>query len=250
VWAATRTVGIPIGPEAGTRPPVAPADLAATVLEVAVALALLAVARPGGWFGGLDRTAVCGRRLAAWLLTLGLVTAGIVAWTIQPQRPLCDLHASTATLGPLAAVDGHSLLPRTTPPVTVLLGRPARVLAGYLINCASRPVTLERVEALNTTGTAAHLTSFSIRPTTGGVAPVAAGDRDPPPAGPDWQPAEGAMVTPSWRRPALALYADLEPVQPGRFLLSAVRISVRDRDRSRIQPFATILQVRVTRPTR
>ena len=249
VWAATRTVGIPIGPDAGTRPPVARADLAATLLEVAIALALLAVALPAGWTGGLDRTAVRGRRLAAWLAALSLATAGIVAWTVTPQRPLCDLHASTATLGPLAAVEGHSLLPRTTPPVTVQAGQPARVLAGYLINCASRPVTLERVQVLNTTGTAARLTSFSIRPTTGGVAAVVAGDRNQPPGGQDRQPAEGAVVAPSWRRPALALYADLEPVQPGRFLLSAVRITVRDPDRSRTQPFATILQVRVTRPT-
>jgi hypothetical protein len=250
VWAVTRMVGIPIGPEAGTRPPMAPADLAATLLEVAIALALLAVALPAGWTGGLDRTAVSGRRLAAWLAALSLATAGTVAWTVAPQRPLCDLHASTAALGPLASVEGHSLLPRTTPPVTVQVGRPAPVLAGYLINCASRPVTLERVEVLNSTGTAARVTSFSIGPTTGGVAPVVAGDRDPAPAGPDWQPAAGAVVVPSSRRPALALYADLEPLRPGRFLLSAVRITVRDRDRSRTQPFATIVQVRVMRPTR
>jgi hypothetical protein len=252
VWAATRTVGIPLGPEAGERPPVASADLAATLLETTAALALSGVALAGRtrWTARLEHGRVGGRRLAAWLAALGLTVAGTVAGTVGPQRPLCEVHTSTAESGPLAAVDRHSLLPRTTPPVTLQVGRPASVLAGYLVNCASRPVTLEGVEVLNTTGTAARPTSFSIGPTTGGVAPVVAGDRDPPPAGKDRRPADGAVVAPSWRRPALALYADLEPVQPGHFAISAVRITVRDRDRSRTQPFATIVQVRVTRPTR
>jgi len=75
VWAATRTVGIPIGPEAGVRLPVAAADLAATLLETATALVLLGVALAGStrWTARLEHARVGGRRLAVWLATLAQV---------------------------------------------------------------------------------------------------------------------------------------------------------------------------------
>ena len=47
VWAWTRTLGLPLGPGAGTPEPVGRADLVATLLEVATAVALLPrAARP------------------------------------------------------------------------------------------------------------------------------------------------------------------------------------------------------------
>jgi len=75
VWAATRAVGIPIGPEAGERPPVASADLAATLLETTAALALFGVALAGrtGWMARLEHGRVGGRHLAVWLATLQVV---------------------------------------------------------------------------------------------------------------------------------------------------------------------------------
>lgn len=254
VWAATRTVGIPIGPEAGTRPPVAPADLAATSLETVTALALLAVALADGvgWPARLQRVRVGGRGLTVWLAALGLVTAGIVVGTVGPQRPLCEEHTSPAEVGPLAAVEGHSLLPQATAAVTVQLGRPAQVLAGYLVNCATEPVTVERIDVLNATGTAVRVASFWVAPTVEGTAPVLASGRgrDTPASRAGWWPADGVVVSPSSTRLALAVYADLQPLQPGHFAINALRVTVSDRDGPRTQPFATVVQVRVVGPDR
>jgi len=254
VWAATRTVGIPIGPEAGVRPLVAPADLAATLLETAAALALLGLALAGstGWTARLEHGRVGRRRLAGSLAAFSLATAGVVLGTTGPQRPLCDEHTSTAESGPLAAVDGHSLLPRTTPPVTLRVGRPARVLAGHLVNCAGEPVTVERIEVLSATGTAARVTSFLVAPTRNGAAPLPSGDqgRDTWASHGDWRPPHGVVVAPSSARPTLAVYADLKPVQRGHFAINALRVTVTDRGGSRIQPFATLVQVQVAAPDR
>jgi hypothetical protein len=253
VWAATRTVGIPLGPEAGERPPVASADLAATLLETTAALALLGVALAGrtGWTARLEHGRVGGRHLAVWLAMLGLATAGTVLGSTGPQRPLCEVHTSTAESGPLAAMDGHSLLPRTTPPVTLRLGRPASVLAGYLVNCANEPVTIERIEVLNATGTAATVRSFWVAPTPSGAAPVLGGGRgrrDSSASGAGWRPPDGVVVAPTSARPTLAVYTDLQPVRPGHFAINALRVTVSDRDGSRIQPFATLVQVQVAGP--
>jgi hypothetical protein len=252
VWATTRTVGIPIGPEAGTRPPVAPADLAATLLETVTALALLAVALGDGvgWPARLERVRVAGRGLTVWLAALGLVTTGIVVGTVEPQRPLCEQHTSPAEFGPLAAVEGHSLLPQTTPPVTIQAGGPAQVLAGYLVNCAAEPVTVARIDVLNSTGMAARVGSFWVAPTVDGAAPVLASGRgrDTLVSRAGWRPAEGVVVSPSSTRPTLAVYTDLQPRQPGHFAISALRVTVRDRSGSRIQPFATVVQVQVAGP--
>jgi hypothetical protein len=252
VWAATRTVGIPIGPEAGVRPPVAPADLAATLLETAAALALLGLALAGStrWTARLKHGRVGGRRLAGWLAVLSLTAAGVVLGTAGPQRPLCEEHTSTAEFGPLAAVDGHSLLPRTTPPVTLRVGEPARVLTGYLVNCAGEPVTVERIEVLNATGTAARVTSLSVAPTLNGTTPVLAGDpgRDTSASRGGWRPPHGVVVAPTSARATLAVYSDLKTVQPGHFAINALRVTVNDRDGSRVQPFATLVQVQVVGP--
>jgi hypothetical protein len=205
VWAATRTVGIPIGPEADSRPPVAPADLAATLLETVAALVLLAVALGDGvgWPARLERVRVGGCGLTVWLAALGLVTAGMVVGTVGPQRPLCQQHTSPAEVGPLAAVEGHWLLPRTTPPVTIQLGRPAQVLVGYLVNCASEPVTVERIDILSTTGPAARVASFWVAPTVDGAAVVLVSGRDASrlASRAGWRPAEGVVVSPSSTRP-------------------------------------------------
>jgi hypothetical protein len=252
VWAATRTVGIPIGPDAGTRPAVAPADLAATLLETVAALVLLAVALGDGvgWPARLDHLRVGGRGLTVWLAVLGAGTAGMVVGTVGPQRPLCQQHTSRAECGPLAAVEGHSLLPRTTPPVTVQLGRPAQVLVGYLINCATEPVTVERIDVLSTTGPAARIASFWVAPTVDGAAAVLVSDRRSGTLASrvGWRPAEGVVVSPSSTRAALAVYADLQARQPGHVAVSALRVTVRDDRGPRIQPFATVVQAEVAGP--
>lgn len=231
----------------------ASADLAATLLEIVATLALF----EWPWWvapAGRPRSYTPGSADAAWSCgwtALSLATASIVLATTGPPRPLCEEHTSAAEAGPLATVDGHSLLPgTTTPPVTLRLGRPAPVLVGYLVNCASQPATLERIEVLNMTGTAATARSFWVAPTLNGAAPMLAGGqgRDTTASRAGWRRPHGVVVAPTWARPRLAVYTDLQPVRPGHFAVNALRVTVTGRDGSCIQPFATLIQVQVAGP--
>ncbi len=135
IWALTRTAGVPVGVDAGARETVGVADLLAVGLElVAVALVTVELAWPGGGAGAMDRPV--GRRMAAGVLLVGtLVVAPLVAAARPaPVSPLCAGHAEQAALGPLGAVDGHSVLPRGTPAARVAAGQTVRVLAGELVN--------------------------------------------------------------------------------------------------------------------
>src|SRR6266545_3562935 len=155
IWALTRTAGVPVGVNAGARETVGAADLLAVGLElVAVALLTVGLAWPGGRAGAMDRPV--GRRTAAGVLLAGtLVVAPLVAAARPvPVSPLCAGHAEQAALGPLGAVDGHSVLPRGTPAARVAAGQTVRVLAGELVNCADGSVTVERVATLNVSGSA------------------------------------------------------------------------------------------------
>jgi hypothetical protein len=63
-----------------------------------------------------------------------------------------------------------------------------------------------------------------------------------------WRPPHGGVVAPTSARPTLAVYADLQPVQPSHLAINALRLTVTGPDGSRIQPFATLVQVQIAGP--
>jgi hypothetical protein len=74
VWAWSRTVGVPIGPSAGSTEPVGKPDLVATGMEVATAIALLPLARGRAAAGRISVAAVRGRPMTI-VAIVALLTA-------------------------------------------------------------------------------------------------------------------------------------------------------------------------------
>jgi hypothetical protein len=136
LWALSRTVGLPVGPEAGEPEPVGRADLAAVALEAATVLAATLLAWPGARLAG-RRPA---RAATAGVLAVALLT-GAVTWSGLQPTSVCDDHdAGQDRLGPLAAVEGHSLLPASTPVATAAVGQRVGLVVGLLRNCATAPL--------------------------------------------------------------------------------------------------------------
>jgi hypothetical protein len=239
IWALTRTAGVPVGVDAAVRETVGVADLLAVGLELlAVALLTVGLAWPGGGAGAtMDRPV--GRRMAAGVLLVGaLVVAPLVAAARPaPVSPLCAGHAEQAALGPLGAVDGHSVLPRGTPAVRVATGQTVRVLAGELVNCADGAVTVERVATLNVSGSAARVVGFEVGPLPGHV-----GSFTPLPGRADLAPTEAT--------PRLGIFARISAEDPGVFVIDSLRLYLRVRGRQVVQPVATIAAVYVAAPGR
>jgi len=238
IWALTRTAGVPVGVDAGARETVGVADLLAVGLElVAVALVTVELAWPGGGAGAMDRPV--GRRMAAGVLLVGtLVVAPLVAAARPaPVSPLCAGHAEQAALGPLGAVDGHSVLPRGTPAARVAAGQTVRVLAGELVNCADGSVTVVRVATLNVSVSAARVRGFEVGPLPGH-----AGSFTPLPGRADLAPTEAA--------PTLGIFARISAEDPGVFVIDSLRLYLRVDGRQVVQPVATIATVQVAAPGR
>jgi hypothetical protein len=79
VWLASRTIGVPLGPEPWTRETIGTADLAATVMEAAIVIGCLRLLTG-------RRTGVRGRRwgtapIVAYGLALALLSSGAIAAT-------------------------------------------------------------------------------------------------------------------------------------------------------------------------
>src|SRR5215211_3021642 len=113
LWAISRTVGLPVGPEVGESEPVGRADLVAVALEAATVLAATLLAWPGATVAGRRPGRYATAAVAVALLT------GAVTWDgLQPTSVCGDHDADPAQLGPLAPVEGHSLLAAATPIAT------------------------------------------------------------------------------------------------------------------------------------
>ncbi|MGH2772631.1 MAG: hypothetical protein ACRDIU_05790, partial [Actinomycetota bacterium] len=143
LWAITRTAGVPVGLRAGiVEPPGAP-DLTAAAFELLAAALLLGLAS-GRAFPAL---AVTARAAGALVLAVTAATAGLVVVAERNNRVICHHH--NPDFGPLAALEGHSILPQGRPPVSIQMGRKALVLSGFLINCGNAPVEVTGAEPLS-----------------------------------------------------------------------------------------------------
>ncbi|CAN5154325.1 hypothetical protein BH20ACT24_BH20ACT24_03840 [soil metagenome] len=122
LWTISRTVGIPWGPHSGVPEPITRTDLISKALEVlTVAALILTLARP--------RKGTSSPR--ATYIAVGVIATAILLLTGAAVRPFggCEQRGEhAASIGPLAPLDGHSLLPRDTPmakaPGIVLEGGP------------------------------------------------------------------------------------------------------------------------------
>jgi hypothetical protein len=109
LWVVSRTVGLPVGPEAGELKPVGRADLAAPGLGAATVLAATLVLWPGA--GAACRL---GQSAAVVVMAIAALTGAVAWYGVQPTS-VCDSHdAVQAQLGPLMPIEGHSLLAAAT----------------------------------------------------------------------------------------------------------------------------------------
>lgn len=228
VWLITRTIGVPVGAEAGTREPVGIPDVIATTLEliaVAGAMFLLVVA-PRVHFRRIRRA----MGSAVVLCTASLVL-GAVVFAATNSRQACA-HFDPR-YGPLAAVDGHSILPRSARQNPLGIGEVGLVKAGLIVNCGSEPLTVRRVQVVSSAGDSASVESFEVLPEH---------YREGVPAG---HHRGTAVVEPTDERPEFAVFARLRAGGQGVFYLNGVRIIYVYKGRTLSQVFATNVSVQV-----
>lgn len=224
VWAITRTAGIPLGAEAGTVEAVGRPDLMASALELSTAaLAFWAVRL---------RRPIRLPIFAAPLSMLVALTAIVLAAT--GGREACEHFDSQ--YGPLAAIDGHSVLPRDTPEAQVGLGKEKSLLAGFVINCGSDDVLVRRVEVLTQTGEAVRIEALDVFPEHHQQE-----EDDPHHA----LPGDPVAVAPTEDHPEMAVFARARGVEEGTHFLNGLRISYLYKGRAMTQVFATALAIRV-----
>jgi hypothetical protein len=240
LWALSRTVGLPVGPEVGEPEPVGRADLVAVGLEAATVLGATLLLWPGAPVAGRRP----GRSATAGVLAVALL-AGAVTWSgLQPISVCEDHDGDQAQLGPLAPVEGHSFLPSSTPITTAAPGQRVGLVVGLLRNCATAPITIQAAQPLNQHG-AGHTA------TTGRFLIATA-----PPAQPgialagsqlaSAQPLPGEVtVPPTPAAPTQALVLELHTRRPGGFRVDAVTVSYRSGGRRYSAPFATNAQLTI-----
>jgi hypothetical protein len=234
LWALSRTAGLPVGPEAGEPEPVGRADLAAVALEAATVLAAILLAWPGARLAGRRP----GRAATAGVMAIALLT-GAVTWAGLQPTSVCDDHdAGQDRLGPLVAVEGHSLLPASTPVATAAVGQRVGLVVGLLRNCATAPITVQAARLLNQVGQG-H-TAIAGRFVVAPVPPAQPGIALPVGQLSGAQPLPGQVaVAPTPARPTRALVLELRTRRPGEFRVDAVTVSYRRGRRSYSSPFAT-----------
>jgi hypothetical protein len=240
LWALSRTIGLPIGPEAGAPEPVGRADLAAVALQTTTVLAATLLLWPGA------RVADCrpGQPATAAVLAVALLT-GAVTWSGLQPTSVCDDHDPAQTrLGPLAPVEGHSLLPASTPIATAAVAQRVGLVMGLLRNCATAPITIQAAQLLNQHG-AGH-TATTGRFLIATVPPAQPGIVLPAGQLASTQPLPGGVtVQPAPEAPTHALILELHTRRPGNFRVDAVTIRYQRGGRGYAAPFATNAQLTI-----
>jgi hypothetical protein len=234
LWVGSRTIGLPVGPEVGQPEPVGRADLVATLLEAATVLAAVPLARAGrapSW----QRS---GRTRVLAVMAVTALTGAVTWYGLQPTSVCGDHHTDQAQLGPLAPMEGHSLLLASTPTATTTVGQHVGLVVGLLRNCATTPITVDAARLLNQVGeghtaTASRFLVAAVpRAQPGIVVPAGELARS--------QPLPGQVtIAPTPDRPTRALVLELDTSRPGEFRVDAVTVSYRSGRRSYTAPFAS-----------
>jgi hypothetical protein len=240
LWALSRTVGLPVGPEVGESEPVGRADLVAVALEAATVLAATPLLWPGATVAGRRP----GRPATATVLAVALLTGAVTWYGLQPTSVCGDHDAAPAQLGPLAPVEGHSLLPASTPIATAPLGQRVGLVVGLLRNCATTPITVQAAQLLNQDG-AGH-TATTGRFLIATAPPAQPGTVLPVGQLASTQPLPGGVtVQPAPEAPTHALILELHTRRPGSFRVDAVKIRYQRGGRRYTAPFATNAQLTI-----
>jgi hypothetical protein len=226
LWLLTRTAGVPLGIEAGVRQAAGQPDVAATLLEVAsvlIAAYLLSAPLPGKRIPYPAGIA---------LSVVGLVVSiAAVSWPVLGRREACA-HFNPE-YGPLEAVDGHSIMPRTNPKAQLSKGETKALLSGLIVNCGGEHVTLTGVEVVSDAGNAAQVLDTFVMPLQGG-ARLDAGE------GPSLG---NVAVPPTDDHSDLALYSRVKAVSYGSYSINGLRITYRYRGKPLAQVFATNVEI-------
>jgi len=241
LWALSRTIGIPFGPDAGIPEPVGRPDLMATVLETVTALVLIPLAASKPTPG---REA---RKPPVWYLSIGaigLLTATLTWFAVQPTGVVCGGHGGAPLLtGPLVPIDGHSILSRGTPTTEARVGETLGLVVGQLRNCGSDPVTVHSARVITASGSAAFGSSFWVVPSglTQPGRPISTSflHRDGTPL-----PGEATIETEgSAGLPTLVL--EVRAVASGSFFVNGIEITYAALGRAYTSPYATVAELSV-----
>jgi hypothetical protein len=240
LWVLSRTVGLPVGPEAGLPEPVGRADLAATGLETVTVLAATLLLWPGAAAAGR----LPGRSATVVVLGIAALTGAVAWYGVQPTS-VCEGHdAAHAQLGALAPVEGHSLLAAATPTAAAAPGQRVGLVVGLLRNCATVPITIRAAQLLNQDGeghtaTTGRFWVAPAPPAQPGIVLLAAQLASAQPL------AGGVTVPPTPEAPTQALVLELRTHHPGNFRVDAVTISYQGGGRRYTAPFATNAQLTI-----
>jgi hypothetical protein len=211
LWAISRTVGLPVGPEVGDPEPVGRADLVAVALEAATVLAATLLA----WHGATVAGRWPGRSATAAVLAVALLTGAVTWYGLEPT-PI-------ATAGP---------------------GQRVGLVVGLLRNCATTPITLQATQLLNQDG-AGH-TATTGRFLLATAPPAQPGIVLPVGQLASTQPLPGGVtVQPAPETPTHALVLELHTRRPGSFRVDAVKIRYQRGGRRYTTPFATNAQLTI-----
>lgn len=233
LWLLTRALGLPIGPSAGARVPIEFPDALATSLEMASIVLLLMLL--GGRFWGSIRRPVA-------LAVIGGVSVLLmtgVTYADSAYRKLCT-HFNPR-YGSLAAIDGHSMLPRGSRPYLLPLGQETTIEAGMLVNCGPRTLQVRNVEVLSSAGNAARVSMLTVLP---GLHP-----QSEPSSRHRHGKQNSTAVPPTDDEADRRIFARVLPVRPGRFYLNGLKITYLSEGRTRAQVFATNVVVEVAGKT-
>jgi hypothetical protein len=242
LWALSRTIGIPFGPDPFTPEPVGRPDVTATILE-AITWAVLTprfLARPERveWRGANRGTAA-----------VAIAVAASVAFALLSPRSDSETqsHARPSLTGPIVPIDGHSLLSRSTPPARVLAGQSVGIVVGQLRNASDSDVVVRSARLIGpgAAGIGGVARRFWL------VSPAAA----QPGEAIDLERLRGVgiplpsrlPVEPYARTGAMPLLVlELDAMPSGEFVISALRLAYESNGRTFDPPYATNAKVIVT----
>lgn len=237
LWALSRSIGIPFGPERWLPERLGRPDLASNGLEVVSIIGALWLLR--------NRDRRVSRAVnAVGIVLLSTLFAAVLTLGLAPQGECAD-HGDWP-FGPLVPVDGHAMVYETTPATAVAGQDKVAIVVGYLKNCGARDVALQAVE-LTSTGGGATVGSLRVVPADRVTSTNDVSLEDFWTTG---TPARGARIPPTGDQPKLVLTALLDVAKMsnryGDFFIDAVFVRYRIGWRSFRAPFGSAARLQLT----
>ncbi|MGH9194407.1 MAG: hypothetical protein ACRD1T_01540 [Acidimicrobiia bacterium] len=229
LWVVTRTIGVPLGAESGSVESARVSDVTATLFElVAICGSIILLSKLARRTQSEIRSHSAVSISAVSILG-AVITAATLAVVISASSSREACTHFDPKFGPLAAVDGHSLLPRGTPAVSIVEGEDKDVLAGLLVNCGSDPVAVRKAEVVSDAGDAAVVRFLVVLPKDHKDGEVSTHHTS----------ASSVPVLPTDEHPEMAVFAEVQGLRQGQYFLNGLRITYEYRGKISSQIFAT-----------